>query len=78
MQGGANSNEVTIQAVAFPKVLGFNDLVVVLKIFWRNLNDLLRCLLAFWWICWMFFSVCVCVCFCCFCFPECFGCFGKF
>ena len=42
MQGGAKTNEVTIQAGAFTKLLGVNDLVVFLKTFRRNFNNLLR------------------------------------
>ena len=33
MQGGAKTNEVTIQAGAFTKFLGFNDLVEFLNKF---------------------------------------------
>ena len=54
MQGGARSNEVIIQAVAFPKILGFNDLVVVLTMFRKIFNNLLRFLLELLGIFWMF------------------------
>ena len=38
---------MTIPAVAFPKLLGFNDLVVVLTMFRRNFNNVLRYCIGF-------------------------------